>query len=67
MLFKTKCPNASVCMLSSKIQRLLSVQVMSVLVCSFVLILKAWLLIRLKVPSITASSFLSASRTRLYS
>ena len=51
----------------SKIHRLLSVQIMSVLVCSFVLILKAWLLMRLKLPSITASSFFSASTTRLYS
>ena len=53
-------------MLPSKIHRLLSVQVMNVLVCSFVLILKAWLLMRLKLPSITASSFFSASTTRLY-
>ena len=52
--------------LSSMIHRLLSVQVMSVLVCSFVLILKAWLLIRLKLPSITASPFFSDLRTRLY-
>ena len=49
--------------LSSKIYFLLLVQVMSVLVCSFVLMSKAWLLMRLKVPSITASSFFSASTT----
>ena len=40
-------------MLLSKIHRLLSVQVMSVLVYSFVVMSKAWLLIHLKVPSIT--------------
>ena len=52
--------------LSSKIHFLLLVQVIRVLVCSFVLISKVWLLMRLKVPSITASPFFSASRTRLY-
>ena len=36
------------------------------LVCSFVVISNPWLLMRLKLPSITASPFFSASRTRLY-
>ena len=43
-----------------------TVQIMSVLVRYFVVILNPWLLICLKLPSITASPFFSASRTRLY-
>ena len=50
-----------VCTLSSSIHRLLSVPVMSIFVCSNVLIVKFWLLMRLKVPSITASFGLVAS------
>ena len=53
-------------MLSSQIHLLLSLHVISVLVCSIVLIVNAWLLIRLNVPSITASFLFSASSTRLY-
>ena len=39
---------------------------MRVLVCSFVMISNPWLLIRLKLPSMSASPFFSASSTRLY-
>ena len=63
---KRKYTISSVYTLSSKINLLLSVHVMSVLVWFFVLIVNSWLLIRLKLPSITASPFFSASRTRLY-
>ena len=45
---------------------LVSVHVMSVLVCLFMVISKYWLLMHLKLPSITASPFFSASTTRLY-
>ena len=45
---------------------LLSMQVMSILVCSIVLIANHWLLMCLKLPSITTSFLLSVSKTRLY-